>query len=463
MSRRAGVYVRISEDRTGAGLGVDRQREDCTRLAGQLGWRVVETYVDNDVSAFSGKRRPEYERLVADLADGKIDAVVCWHTDRLHRSPRELEDYVSLAERRKIATKTVTAGELDLSTPTGRMVARILGSVARQEVEHKAERTRRAHLQAAQQGRWRGGARPFGYEIDGTTVRDDEAAEMRRLYEALTAGESLGSLARDLNQRGITSTTGKTWEFTTLRQMLLKPRNAGLSAYRGEVLGMARWPALVPETTWRKAVDVLTDPGRRRSTTNSHRWLLAGIATCGACGGTVRSGSVVSNRATGAKRTVYRCRATGRGHVARTAEAVDGFVTAVLLERLRRPDTAGLIHESGPDLLALTEQQTALHARLDQLAELYADGVLTDEQLTTANERLRGRLSDVEGTIAAQRRAPVAQRLVEAPDVGAAWEALAMRERREAVALLMEVRLLPQGRKGNGFDPSSVAITWRTS
>ena len=457
------MYVRISEDRNGAGLGVERQREDCHALAERLGWTITEDYVDNDVSAFSGKPRPEYRRLLTDLGEGRADAVLVWHTDRLHRSLLELEEYVSLAERRKIMTQTVTAGELDLSTPSGRMLARILGSVARQEVEHKAERTRRAHLQAAQQGRWRGGARPFGYEADAVNVREGEAAELVRMSEAVLAGQTLGALSRDLNERGILSTTGRPWEFTTLRQVLLRPRNAGLSTYRGEVLGLGRWPALVPEPTWRAVVDLLTDPGRHTGGVNVPRWLLAGIATCGSCGGLVRSGSVASNRAAGTKRTVYRCKATGGGHAARSAEPVDALVTAVIVERLSRPDGAELFASGGPDLSGLTEQANGIRARLDGLAELYADGVLTDEQLTSATQRLRTRLDDVEATMAAQRRHPVAQRLAGATDVHQAWEAMTIVQRREVVPLLLAVCLLPTGRRGNLFDPESVEITWRAA
>ncbi len=296
------------------------------------------------------------------------------------------------------------------------------------------------------------------------TIRDDEAAEVRRLTEAVIDGASLGSLARDLNERGITSTTGKAWEFTTLRQMLLKPRNAGLSVYQGEVLGLGRWPALVPEQKWRAAVDVLKDPARLKSASNAPRWMLAGVATCGACGDTVRSGSVASNRATGTRRTIYRCRQTGVGHVARTAEPVDQLVTEVILGRLSRPDAADLFAGgSGPDVAALEEQARGLRARLDGLAELYADGVLTDEQLATATTRLRTRLDDVEATVRAQRRHPVTRRLAEAGDVRKAWDDWTVTERREVVELLVDVCLRPTGRRGNVFDPESVEITWRTS
>jgi site-specific DNA recombinase len=58
--RRAAIYCRISQDRAGAGLGVERQREDCAALADRLGWNVVETFTDNDLSAYSGKPRAGY-------------------------------------------------------------------------------------------------------------------------------------------------------------------------------------------------------------------------------------------------------------------------------------------------------------------------------------------------------------------------------------------------------------------
>jgi site-specific DNA recombinase len=84
---RAAIYVRISKDRTGAGLGVARQEEDCAALCRARGWQIVRVYVDNDVSASSGKPRPAWKELLADIKAGRVDAIVCWHVDRLTRSP----------------------------------------------------------------------------------------------------------------------------------------------------------------------------------------------------------------------------------------------------------------------------------------------------------------------------------------------------------------------------------------
>ncbi len=118
--RRAAIYCRISQDRIGAGLAVERQEQDCRALAKQLGWDVTAVHTDNDISAYSGKRRPGYEQLLADIRDERVDAVIAWHGDRLHRSPIELEDYIAICDPRGVATHTVRAGELDrLARPPG--------------------------------------------------------------------------------------------------------------------------------------------------------------------------------------------------------------------------------------------------------------------------------------------------------------------------------------------------------
>src|ERR671911_2963017 len=123
--RRVAIYTRISQDREGAGLGVERQEADCRALAERLGWAIVAVHADNDLSAYSGKPRPGYERMLADLRAGAADAVIAWHTDRLHRrsgrdSSGALDEYIDLCQARDVPTQTVQSGALDLSTASGR-------------------------------------------------------------------------------------------------------------------------------------------------------------------------------------------------------------------------------------------------------------------------------------------------------------------------------------------------------
>ena len=150
---RAAIYCRISDDRRGLGLGVARQHQDCLDVARRHGWQVTATFVDNDVSAYSGKPRPGYEQLMRAVRVGEVDVVVAWDPDRLHRSPAELEGFIAAVERAGVDVVTVQAGRWDLSTASGKLVARMLGSIARHESDHKSERVRRALEQNAAAGR----------------------------------------------------------------------------------------------------------------------------------------------------------------------------------------------------------------------------------------------------------------------------------------------------------------------
>lgn len=177
MPQHAAIYCRISDDRVGAGLGVARQEEDCRALARRSGWSVSRVFTDNDLSAYSGKPRPAYRTLLEDVRSGGVDGVLVWHPDRLHRPPRELEEFIDAVDVAGIPILTVQAGQYDLSTATGRMTARIAGAVARHESEHKSERIRRKHEELAQRGMVSGGGdRPFGYEDDRKTTCPSEAA-----------------------------------------------------------------------------------------------------------------------------------------------------------------------------------------------------------------------------------------------------------------------------------------------
>jgi site-specific DNA recombinase len=463
MDRRAAVYTRISRDREGAGLGVERQEADCRKLAADLGWDVVAVHADNDLSAYSGKPRPGYEALLEDLKAGRADAVLVWHTDRLHRSPSELETYIGVCQPREVPTVTVKAGPLDLTTPSGRMVARQLGAVARYEVEHMAERQQRARLQAVTDGRWSGGRRPYGYAADGRTVVEAEAAVVADVARQVLAGVSLRRICGELNARGMRTSTGKAWQQTSLRTVLLRPRNAGLMQHRGQVVGPAGWPAILEEDTWRAVVAVLTNSGRRTQTTTARRWLLSRLARCGVCGAPVKSSSTSG-------RTVYAC-ASGK-HVVRDAAKVDAFVEAVVLERLGRADARELLVPGRKvDTAALHGRDTALRERLDELGRMYGDEAIDARQLREGTERIRAQRAEIAAQLADAARGSVLAGVADAPDPAKVWKGLDLDRRRAIVDVLLDVVIRParRGRRPGWaagqdyFDPTTVQVAPKTT
>ena len=456
---RAFIYCRMSQDRVGAGLGVDRQAADCQDLADRLGWDVVRTYTDNDTSAYTGKPRKGYRAMLDALDAGEASGVLVWHTDRLHRSPVELETYVALCERQGIVTQTVKAGPLDLASPSGRLVARQLGAVARYEVEHNVERIKAARLQAVKAGKWSGGRRPFGYEPDGVTVRESEARWVRHAADQVLSGVPVRSVARELTEAGVTTAGGKEWSGRELGRLLQLPRIAGLMAHHGQVVGQAEWPSLIPEDRWRGLVALLSDPARRTNRGAPPRYLGSGLFVCGLCGNTLNSSTTNGRR-------YYSCNPSK--HIARHAEPVDDLVAAVIVERLRRPDAAAVMAPPTPDTSGWHTDAEAVRGRLGELARLYAEGMVDAAQLAEGTARLRERLTELDARIAAasdvQVLAPFAGR-----DPAVVWDGLDLDRRRGVLDALLTVTVLPAPkgrppgwRPGDSyFDPASIRFDWK--
>ena len=120
---RVGVYARVSTvDQT-----CENQLLELRRYVEARGWSAVE-YVDTGVSG-AKDRRPALDRLTADVRRHKLSAVVCWRLDRLGRNLRHL--VLLLDEWQARGVSFVTLGEgIDTSTPAGRLVAGVLGSIA---------------------------------------------------------------------------------------------------------------------------------------------------------------------------------------------------------------------------------------------------------------------------------------------------------------------------------------------
>ncbi|MGC4109454.1 MAG: recombinase family protein [Nocardioides sp.] len=450
---RAFVYTRQSLDRAGTNAAVERQREDCLKLCAERSWDVAKVWTENDTSASSRKPRPVYTAMLAAITDGQADVLVAWHVDRLTRKLTDLEHLIELAQTTGLRIATVT-GDLDLSTDAGRLVGRILASVARGEVERKGARQKRAQQQAAQQGRPAGGRRPFGYAADGRTVNQAEAKHVRKAYTDLLQGASLKSIARTWNDLGLTTTVGNAWRHDNVREVLKNPRYAGLRTYRGEVVGPATWKPLVDEDTHAAAVALLSLPGRRTTETTARKYLLPGLALCWKCGSDVATGHTRHGK------RVYVCRANKC--VSRKAEPVDELIEAVMVERLSRSDARDLLSASeAPDVNAKRSQAQAIRDRIDDLAIGLEEGVLTLAAVRKSSERLRSELAKVEAEINDSAHADVLTSIVTAADVTAAWEAADLQQKRAAITVLMTITLLKPEGGTRTFDPETVQIEWR--
>lgn len=433
------VYTRISKDSEGKGLGVERQREDCMALASG----PVRLFSDNDVSAFSGKRRPGYESMMAAVQGGEVTEIVAWAPDRLHRSPKELESFIELVDAHGVAVRTVQAGLFDLSTPAGRMVARQVGAVSRYESEHKSARLRRKARQLAEQGK-RSGPVKYGWR------NDDEAEVVRRIVSGLLAGDTLYSLRDELNDKGVPTAKGGQWTTTQVRAIAMRWSNAGLRTHHGEVVGEAEWPALVSREQQEAVVRLLSDPARRsqRGTTAKH--VLTNILRCGVCG----KGMVHKYGGSTQKSEAYRCPSH---HVSIQADHTEALVLGLAQARLDAPDAAGLSSPSGEAEKAVRDRLAALRGRLEELAVMWAEGDMDRAGYQKASMTLRDKIAQESQALSKMERRSHAL-----AETGVDIRSLPLERQRAVLRALFVPTVHPTGRTGRGFDPDRVTIQWVT-
>ena len=170
---------------------------------------IAEEYVDDDISAYSGKERPAYQRMLRDLAEGRRDGVIVWHMDRLHRRPVELERFVETCARAGVNDVVTLSGDINLVGGDGLLLARLLAAVTANESQSKGRRVARKAQEIAEPGRpAMGEIRPFGFLDDRVSHRPGEAPVVRELAARALAGETLTSLARWLRTRASGTAAG---------------------------------------------------------------------------------------------------------------------------------------------------------------------------------------------------------------------------------------------------------------
>ena len=484
---RTALYLRVSLDKSGDGLGIERQREDCRKLAEQRGWTVVYEIEENNTSASFGPR-PGFEQLLHLMERRQVAAVIVWHVDRLLRKMTDLERVIELVERTGIRMVTVS-GDISLDTDMGRMVGRIMASVARAEVERKSARHKRANLQKAQAGKPHGSKRAYGYEADLITLNEPEAAILREMARRVMAGRSYKEVAFWANAHGYRTTTGKIFYPLTVRNLLHKKRYAGVREHKGAEYP-AVWEPVFDAETWERLQLTLRlrheKAGYNQGAPKARKYLLTGLVFCGRCGWPMSGSRMYDVQRTtgnpGDSRRVYFCtkrtdtlELSGCNGLRRNAEALEDFVVQCVLYRLDSPALVQMLQaaENNQELCDLINTRQTHADRLEALIDDYATGLLDRSQFARAKQTAEVELQRMNAQIQALTRSQTATALLPASmTVRKAWdEAESMEWRRQLLELVIEqVVVHPAVKKpwyvaADGtrfrFDPSQVDINWR--
>lgn len=452
-----GLYARISEDPNDTRAGVERQREDSRKIAELRGWEVAEEYIDNDLSAYKRKvKRPRFEQMLVDLAEGKIDGIVAYDLDRFVRQPRDLERAIDIYEDRKGLVFATAQGDINLQTADGRTMARVMVAFANKSSADTARRVARKHLEIAQTGRPVGGFRPFGWQEDRATLDPEEAVAVREAVEKVVAGGTLRGVCRAWNEVGLLTTAGGQWKPATLRQYLRSPRLIGLRTHQREVLlddeghpVKGLWEPMLDQDQWDRLQAVLTKPERRSRVPRrgARHYFLTGILRCGVCGGVMYGNKVGDTH-------YYACKGNGHTNTA-SGQGSDESVAWAILSAVE-----GTALDAQPVEWDGEQKMAEVQVQIDQLMGAFMDGTLSADVVFPRVKRLEQEKAEMQESRTRWLTAttgPAIERVT--PE---RWEQMDTDDRRAVAEAMIEAVLVrPATQRGNRFDPTRLSLVWK--
>jgi DNA invertase Pin-like site-specific DNA recombinase len=375
---RCAVYTRKSTDE---GLekesnSLDAQRDSCEAfILSQRaeGWTLVPDYYDDGGVSGGTLERPALQRMLRDIAGGRIDVVVVYKIDRLSRSLMQFAKLVEVFDANNVTFVSVTQS-FNTTTSMGRLTLNILLSFAQFEREVIGERVRDKIAASKARGMWVGGSVPLGYDVRERKliVNEVEAATVRRIFEGFVSIGSTTHMVPVLRDEGVLTKTGRPFDKGAIYKLL------GNKTYLGEVTHKDKvYPgehrAIVPRELWDSAHAVLQESPRVRANQNRSQSpaLLRGLIF----GSDGRAMSPTHTRRRGRLYRYYVSQAVLQG----TADAytvrrlpageIEGAVMAQVRALLRQPEiVVGTWRAARVDAADPTEGETrAALERLDTL------------------------------------------------------------------------------------------------
>lgn len=202
-------YVRVSTDgQVESGAGLAAQRATITGECARRGWELAYIYEDG-ASAKSLDNRPALAEALDLLAAGDAAVLVVAKLDRLARSVADFANLARIAERQGWAIVAVDLG-VDMTSPTGGLLANVTASVAEWERRIIGARTREALAARRAAGQRLG--RP----------RLQSPATAARIRDSRAAGATYQAIADELNSEGTTTPTGRAWSPALVRKVALQ-------------------------------------------------------------------------------------------------------------------------------------------------------------------------------------------------------------------------------------------------
>lgn len=207
-ARICGLYLRVStEDQAREGFSLSEQKERLEALCKFKGYKIYDYYKDAGISAKTGNKRPEFDRMIEDAKSGKINTIVALKLDRISRSVYDWEFIMKITDEYNIDLVCAN-DDVNTTTANGKMITRIMMSVSQNEIERTSERTKVGLSGAIKQGHIPARA-PIGYKhIDKKLVPDPLTKDIViKIFNLYFEGNTYSRIANTFNEEQVLGKT----------------------------------------------------------------------------------------------------------------------------------------------------------------------------------------------------------------------------------------------------------------
>ncbi len=412
LRKRVGIWVRVSTADQAQGESPEHHERRARYYAEAKGWEVIKLY---DLSGVSGKSvlgHPEAQRMLTDIKNGHIEALIFSKLARLARNTKDLLDISDIFQEHEAGM--VSLGEaIDTTSPAGRLFYTMIAAMAQWEREEISERVKASVPVRAKMGKSTGGAAPFGYRWENKVlVLDENEAPIRKLiFELFNEHKRKKTVARILNEKGYRTRKGAKFSDTTIDRLLRDPIVIGTRrANYTQSLGEGKAWTLKPEDEW---IYVESEPivseelfrecnefldkqrtSREKISRKTAKHLFPGLAYCH-CGGKMYVFSSSPQ---------YVCKAC------KNKIPIDDL-NAIYQEQLKDfllsdEDLQTYLHQSDDQIVqrserltVLTEEKKKVQAEMDKIYRLYMDDKISSNGFDRNYRPLEERFAQLEQEI----------------------------------------------------------------
>ena len=275
------IYARYSSDAQRKD-SITQQVDACKKYAENNDMNVIKIYKDE---AKTGRNddRAEFQRMLRESKQGAFEAVLVWKFDRFARNMKDALNNESILEENGV--KVISATELIPDGAIGIIVKAVLLGINEYYSVDLSEKTQRGSSANAQLGKFLGGTVPLGYKIVNQeyTLDEEKAPYVKKVFSMYASGKSVVEICQYLNDRGIKSSLGATFNNNSLHHMLKNERYLGTYIYKDVVIPN-RIPQIIDkdlfDTVQKILIENKKNPARKRA---KEEYILLGKLFCGHC------------------------------------------------------------------------------------------------------------------------------------------------------------------------------------